>query len=471
MNKIKIAILSSLIGIIFFTIAFVYSDKKIYFNLKGSSTVTINIGEEYEDEGFSALYCTKVFKLFCKNIKTNVIVTKNDKKDFFKSYINYVVKYKNQSKILVREINYKDLESPIIELKTSDELLCPGEEYIEEGYRAYDNIDGDLTDNVSIKKVDNKIYYSVIDNAGNKKVVYRQINYKDDTAPTIQVKGKSISYNLINRKFDDPGVYAYDNCDGDITKKIVIDSNLNINKKGDYEITYSVQDKMGNTSIMTRKVIVYSDKSTVPKNGKVVYLTFDDGPCLYTESILNVLNKYNVKATFFVTNQFSGYNSMIKKEYDSGHTIAVHTYSHNYDKVYSSLESYVEDFNLMNNIIYEQTGEYSNIFRFPGGSSNTISRFNKGIVTKIANEMLTNGYYYFDWNVDSNDTGTTNPDVIANNVINGINNNKHSVVLMHDIKKANIESVEKIIEYGLNNGFSFLPLEENSPIIRHKINN
>jgi len=209
----------------------------------------------------------------------------------------------------------------------------------------------------------------------------------------------------------------------------------------------------------------------VKKNGKIVYLTFDDGPASYTEDILDVLKKYNVKATFFVTNQFSSYQHLIKKESDEGHTVAVHTYSHNYDKIYNSEEDYFSDFNNINQIIYEQTGEYSNIFRFPGGSSNTISRFNKGIMTKLDKKTRELGYIGIDWNVDSMDTSETSPDKIANNVIKGIEENDKSIVLMHDIKKANIESVDKIISYGLDNGYTFLPLDENSFVYQHKINN
>ena len=200
-------------------------------------------------------------------------------------------------------------------------------------------------------------------------------------------------------------------------------------------------------------------------------MTFDDGPCSYTESILNVLNKYNVKATFFVTNQFSNYQDLIKKEYLSGHSIGVHTFTHNYGKIYESVDSYVNDFDNMNKIIYDETGFYSKLYRFPGGSSNTISRFNKGIVTKIANKMNELGYVYYDWNVDSNDTGTSDPEEIYNNVIKEIEKKDYSVVLMHDIKKANIISVDKIISYGLENGYTFLPIDENSPIVHHKINN
>ena len=471
MNKKLIIILSSLIGIIFFSLIYFFYDREIYFNLKGRNIVNISINDEYEEDGFTALYCTKHFKLFCKNIKKNVKIIKNDKKDFYKTYFNYILKYKGKEKILVREINYKDLDSPTIKLIGNNTSICPNDDYLEEGYIATDNVDGDITDKVVISKIDNKIYYSVSDNAGNKKIVYRTLEYKDDISPTINLFGGETIYLYINQNYNEKGYTATDNCDGDITKKVNINSNLDNTKTGEYNIEYSVLDNSGNKFIINRKVIVYDDLSSIPKNGKVVYLTFDDGPCVYTEDIINVLNKYNVKATFFVTNQFSGYNDMIKKEYDYGHSIAVHTYSHNYNLIYSSLDSYLDDFNKMNEIIKEQTGSYSKIFRFPGGSSNTISKFNRGIVTDIANKMNESGYIYFDWNVDSNDTGTADPNQIFKNVINGIENNESSVVLMHDIKRANIDSVDKIIKYGLENGYTFLPLDESSPLIQHTISN
>ena len=200
-------------------------------------------------------------------------------------------------------------------------------------------------------------------------------------------------------------------------------------------------------------------------------MTFDDGPGCYTQSILDVLNEYNVKATFFVTNQFSSYQYMIKKEYESGHSIAVHTYSHNYAKIYESVDSYVDDFNQMNQIIYDQTGTYTKMFRFPGGSSNTISRFNKGIVSNVAKTMTDKGYIYFDWNIDSTDTQYKDSEKIYQNVISELEKHDKSVVLMHDIKKANIESVRKIINYGLENGYTFLGLDESSPEVHHHINN
>ena len=467
----KIIILSSLIGIIFFSIIYLFNERKTYFYLIGDKKIDININSNYEDEGYVALSCTKAFNMFCKNLKNNVTVVKEDKKEFFKTYISYTLKYKKYNKTIIREINYVDKESPTIKLVDSGSAVCPNSEYIEEGYKATDNVDGDITDKVIVTRKNNKVYYSVTDNAGNKRVVYRTINYADSTNPEISLKGNEKTYLFVNQEYQEKGYYAHDNCDGDITKNVIIGGSIDNSKPGEYIINYIIHDNSGNSNTVSRTVVVYDDISKIEKNGKVIYLTFDDGPCVYTEDILNVLNRYNVKATFFVTNQFSKYQSIIKKEYNYGHSVAVHTYTHNYNLIYSSLENYIEDFNNMNNIIYEQTGNYSNIFRFPGGSSNTISRFNRGIVTQIANEMTGMGYYYFDWNVDSNDTGTTDPDRIFENVINGVNNNEYSVVLMHDIKQANIESVDKIIDYGLNNGYTFLPLDETSPVVHHKINN
>ena len=133
-------------------------------------------------------------------------------------------------------------------------------------------------------------------------------------------------------------------------------------------------------------VILYDE--VFPLNSKIIYLTFDDGPGMYTKRILDVLEEYNVKATFFVTNQFPKYEYLIKNEYEMGHVIGVHTYSHNYKKIYSSFENYIDDVNKMNEIIKKYTGNFSNILRFPGGSSNTISRkYKKGIMTELTREV------------------------------------------------------------------------------------
>ena len=126
----------------------------------------------------------------------------------------------------------------------------------------------------------------------------------------------------------------------------------------------------------------------------------------------------------------------------------------------------------MNEVIKEATGEYSCLLRFPGGSSNGVSRFNPGIMTRLTQAVTEAGFYYFDWNVSSGDAGgTTDTGVVYANVIGGVSGKNISVVLQHDIKGFSVAAVEDIIIWGLNNGYTFLPLTPNSPAIRHNVNN
>lgn len=466
-----VKVLSFLIGIIFLMSFIIFGPRKIYFTLNGKEYNEINVGSTYKDEGFRAEYCNKYIKLFCKNLSDKVKVSRYEEKNINKYYLNYSIKYGTYKKVITREVKYVDNESPIIKLVDDDNSICPNQEYIEKGYSAYDNVDGDITSKVIKEIKDNKVYYSVFDSSNNKRTIIRNISYVDKEKPNINLIGGNIVYVYKNQEYKERGYFAIDNCDGDVTNKVNVINNVDTTKEGEYNVRYSVVDTFGNKNTISRTVVVYDDISKIPKNGKVVYLTFDDGPGSYTESILNVLNEYNVKATFFVTNQFSSYQYMIKKEYESGHSIAVHTYSHNYGKIYENVNSYVDDFNQMNQIVFNETGMYTKMFRFPGGSSNTISKFNKGIVSDIAKTMTDNGYIYFDWNVDSMDTRYKDSEKIYENVINEIEKHDNSVVLMHDIKKANIESVRKIINYGLENGYTFLGLNESSPEVHHHINN
>ena len=214
-----------------------------------------------------------------------------------------------------------------------------------------------------------------------------------------------------------------------------------------------------------------ADKKENNKSEKVIYLTFDDGPGRYTSDLLKILKKYDVKATFFVTNQFKDYVPLIKDIDKAGHKVAVHTLTHKWS-IYSSVETYMKDFNDMNNIIYNYTGKKSKIFRFPGGSSNTVSKgYSKGVVSAIASKMNNMGYVYFDWNVDSEDAAGASRNAIVKNTIEGIDKKDYPVVLMHDIKKNTLDAIEEIIVYCKNKGYKFDVLTENSPSVRHGIRN
>jgi peptidoglycan/xylan/chitin deacetylase (PgdA/CDA1 family) len=157
---------------------------------------------------------------------------------------------------------------------------------------------------------------------------------------------------------------------------------------------------------------------------------------------------------------------------NEGHSIAIHTMSHNYSQIYKSEEAYFADIQGMQNLIREQTGVTTWLMRFPGGSSNTVSRFNEGIMTYLTQAVQDMGFCYFDWNVDSMDAGgARSAKDVFENVKDGVSARRISIVLQHDIKGFSVEAVEKILIWGIENGYKFLALDMTSPTSHHGVNN
>ena len=204
----------------------------------------------------------------------------------------------------------------------------------------------------------------------------------------------------------------------------------------------------------------------------IIYLTFDDGPGDYTNALLDVLDRYDVKATFFVTGR--GDDAVIKREFDEGHTVALHTWSHNYSYIYSSVDNYFADLSQVADRVKRITGEDAKLIRFPGGSSNTVStRYDKRkrIMSTLTREVEASGYQYFDWNVDSDDAGKAKtPGAVYSNVISRLKPGPN-VVLQHDIKDYSVDAVEQIIKYGQDNNFYFDKLSFDSFTAHHGVNN
>lgn len=161
-----------------------------------------------------------------------------------------------------------------------------------------------------------------------------------------------------------------------------------------------------------------------------VYFTFDDGPSKHTDSILYYLDRYSIKATFFVVPDSSEECARrMKKIVDAGHTIGVHSATHDYKQIYASVEAYLTDFKICYDRIYAATGVKCSLFRFPGGS---INDFNEDTRNDIIAEMTRRGFVYYDWNVDSNDAGGADWTEMYVGVLDQISANNRSVVLMHD---------------------------------------
>ena len=238
-------------------------------------------------------------------------------------------------------------------------------------------------------------------------------------------------------------------------------------------MVYTVTDSYQNVATVTRNVQVTAQPrpETVWPEGKTIYLTFDDGPGPYTSQLLDVLDRYGVKATFFVTD--SGYDQAMKEIVDRGHSIGIHTVSHRYDEIYASPEAYFGDLMQMQDIIYRNTGVKTTLLRFPGGSSNEISRRScEGIMTTLVEAVQDAGFQYFDWNVDSNDAGgARKSQQVFDNVVAGVKNARVSMVLQHDIHAFSVEAVEDILAWGLDHGYTFRAIDPTSPGFHHGVHN
>ncbi len=205
---------------------------------------------------------------------------------------------------------------------------------------------------------------------------------------------------------------------------------------------------------------------TVPKDGKHhVYLTFDDGPSVQTGKVLDILKQYKVKATFFVVGREDAKSiALYQRIVDEGHTLAMHSYSHDYAKLYVSLDSFQEDLHRLQNLLFDKTGVWCKYYRFPGGSSNTASKVSmKDLEAYLDRE----GIAYFDWNVYGGDG--ISAEVIVKNVTANVDKYKESVILLHDAadKRATVSALPGIIEYlQSQKDTEILPITEKScPLI------
>ncbi len=198
--------------------------------------------------------------------------------------------------------------------------------------------------------------------------------------------------------------------------------------------------------------------------GGVIYLTFDDGPGPYTEKLLDILDKYGVKATFFVVGLYD--LSLVAEMVERGHSVGNHTYTHDYSKLYASEDAFFSELYRTQDKIETVCGKRTRLVRFPGGSSNTVGQVSMIQLTRA----LTNaGYAYFDWNVDSKDAaGAITADEVLYNVCSAVATKDMAIVLQHDIKSYSVDAVEEIILWGLANGYTFEALTVSSPGAHHR---
>ena len=268
---------------------------------------------------------------------------------------------------------------------------------------------------------------------------------------------------------DKPGV------DTDSTVLTVLDQGTSVTviEESEEWSRCSIQD--GTVGYIKKEYL--SPEPPPPAPDSIICLTFDDGPSSdVTPRILDILKEYNVKATFFIVNYGDDKIPILKRMLEEGHTIGIHTWSHDYDVCYATMDSYYEGVLKMAEKIKTDLDYEPYCIRFPGGSSNTVSRkYTPGVMTYLAELMPSEGYQYYDWNADSTDAeGNNRPaDTLYQNSVDEIQKNKTNILLCHDLntKGTTADMLPRLIEYGLENGYRFEPITRDTKPVHHGINN
>ncbi|MBR1567566.1 MAG: polysaccharide deacetylase [Lachnospiraceae bacterium] len=239
-------------------------------------------------------------------------------------------------------------------------------------------------------------------------------------------------------------------------------------------------DGMAGGVIPTGDPAAFKDQSGLFSDGKNagfdtdvktnrVYLTFDDGPSIYTGQILDILDANDVKATFFVlAKEDEPYVSYYQEILDRGHTLGMHSYTHDYTQIYASLDAFEKDVTDLSDFLYDQTGVKPTIYRFPGGSSNNAGQVSMQECIAYLNEQ---GIQYYDWNALNGDAVSTelSAQQLVDNIMRGVHKNNTSIILMHDMQSRHttVDSLQPLIDTLKSEGYELLPIDETTPLIQH----
>lgn len=469
-----------LLGVIFLAAAayclfFGWNQFTLELELLGDDPLRVEYGQHYREPGYRVRLRGTEFWSDGLELDAAPEISGRVNEDKLGKYaLEYHVSFLGLEASATRTVRTVDTVSPVITLTPDAVDLQPAPEYQEAGYTALDNYDGDITKRVVRTEEEGRIIYTVTDSSGNLAVAEREIPIYSDYPPELFLVGGDQVTIPLGEAFCDPGYTASDRRDGDLTAavSVSIDHPFVRYQPDTYHLTYRVTDSDGREAVAQRTLITAPCQmpTVIYPKGKTIYLTFDDGPGPDTGRLLDLLSRYHVQATFFVVD--TGYPELMQRIVNEGHSIGIHTRSHRYQQIYSSPEAYFQDLFQMQQVIQDATGVQTWLLRFPGGSSNTISRKSQGIMTYLTQTVEACGFSYFDWNVDSNDAGGAKTSAqVYQNVVNGVGENQYSVVLQHDIHSFSVDAVEQIIQWGLRNGYQFLPLQTDSPPIHHPVLN
>lgn len=291
----------------------------------------------------------------------------------------------------------------------------------------------------------------------------RTVIVLDTTYPTLTLKGDALVRYKVGSTYQEPGYSAFDPQDGDLSTQVLVETDLNMLLAGFYTITYRVKDLSGFMVETTRQVEVYSGHGDT-----TLYLTFDDGPSEVTSEILDILKEYGIKATFFVMRSNRSHYPLIKRAYDEGHTIGLHTYSHEYERIYNSVSAYLSDLKKISAHVQTQIGIESKIIRFPGGSS--LDRVSSGFMSDLIDEVHSLGYEYYDWDVDSGDGKPYSASKMFTEIMRKVGGEPEYTLLFHDGPGhgTTADALPAILDELIAQGYRFAAITNETKPVHHR---
>ncbi len=301
-KKIVISIFSILVLFVTGIWLIYYCNEKVIITLNGERSISLDLNKEYKDEGAVARVCS--FNK-CKDVTDTIVIKEDIDVNTIGQYkIIYEVKYNDNVYTKERLVRVFDKVSPVIELIGNKNVeLCPNDKYKEEGYKATDNYDGDITDNVRVLEEDGIIKYSVIDSSSNNFSINREIKKVDKVKPVIKLKGSGVITLKQNEKYNEPGVSVTDNCEKLDSNKVNISHNIDTSKVGTYNVRYTIKDSSGNVGTANRTVKVKKPVSFDTVNKKE-----------YQESLEAYIKDKNYNVSIGYVNLKTGYTYLYNEK-------------------------------------------------------------------------------------------------------------------------------------------------------------
>ena len=271
---------------------------------------------------------------------------------------NYTCTYIYKGKKVKAEVEVKDIQPPVVHVKemiSTDTVEEVSAEMFVECVEDQTEVTFSFKHDPDKEEGVQKVILVATDRSGNiteKEASLQRV--KDTTPPVITVQG-GLTY-VAGQQISTEG-FAVVHDDVDPSPAVDIDmSRVNTSVPGVYTVVVTGKDRSGNE--VTEEVDVTVEGADSP-DAKIVYLTFDDGPSENTAKVLDVLKQYGIKATFFVTGNNAGYRENIVRAYQEGHAIGLHSYTHQYASVYSSVDAYFQDLSQVGDMVEQLTGQRS----------------------------------------------------------------------------------------------------------------